>query len=208
MKYVKMLGLAAVAALALMAFVGVGSASATTLCKTNSTPCPAEWKVKKGDKLTASLDPKTTALLQAGFANVTCTESHVEGTVENEGSETETVSGPVTSVTFGSCNCEEVKVNVGGSLELHYTEKMNGTLTSKGATATVKCAGVTCKYKTAASGTHMGTLTGSDATGGAATLDIATHLEKHEGSFLCANSAEWTASYVVTTPNPLYVDAS
>lgn len=39
MKQVKMLGLAAVAALGLMAIVGAGSASATELCSSNTNPC-------------------------------------------------------------------------------------------------------------------------------------------------------------------------
>lgn len=45
MKYLKMLGLAAVAAAALMAFVGAGTASAKegVLCSTTSNPCNSKW---------------------------------------------------------------------------------------------------------------------------------------------------------------------
>ncbi len=41
MKHVKLLGLIAVAAMALMALLGAGTASATVLCKTTTDPCPA-----------------------------------------------------------------------------------------------------------------------------------------------------------------------
>lgn len=205
MKYLKMLGLAAVAATALMAF-GAGTASATTLCKTNETPCTTEWKYHNGTTISASLEG--TATLNAGFVTVTCTEGTVNGEITNEGSATTTVSGPVNSVTFGSCNCELVQVNAGGTLELHHIEgTMNGTLTSKAATSTVRCSGVTCHYTTAASGTDMGTLTGSLATSGTATMDIRTSLTKEEGSsFLCASGAEWVANYKVTSPDVLEVD--
>lgn len=40
MKYVKTLGCAAMAAMALMVFLGAGTASGTVLCKTAASPCP------------------------------------------------------------------------------------------------------------------------------------------------------------------------
>lgn len=47
MKYLKMLGLAAVAAMALTAFAGVGSASATggVLCENTTDHCTEKWTV-------------------------------------------------------------------------------------------------------------------------------------------------------------------
>jgi len=38
------------------------------------------------------------------------------------------------------------------------------------------------------------------------TLAVKTQLPKISGSFLCANPAEWTASYVVISPSPSLVD--
>jgi hypothetical protein len=40
MKYVKMLGLAAVAVMAAMAFLGTSPSSADVLCTVNQHPCP------------------------------------------------------------------------------------------------------------------------------------------------------------------------
>lgn len=51
MKYLKMLSLAAVAAGALMAIVGVGTASATTLCENNTTTgCTNHVQGPEGEK--------------------------------------------------------------------------------------------------------------------------------------------------------------
>ena len=64
MKYVKMLGLAAVAAMALMAFLGASSASATVLCKTHITSGCAAAGWDYAGPLEASLKPGTSAFLE------------------------------------------------------------------------------------------------------------------------------------------------
>src|SRR4051794_34192673 len=101
MKHLKMLGLAAVAATALMAFVGAGTASATTL----EVGGVAQ---NKSVSLVASLATGTSAILKDNL-NIqvdTCTESTVEGKTE----ETETtkftgtkVGGAISKLTFGNC---------------------------------------------------------------------------------------------------------
>ncbi len=192
MKYVKMLGLAAVAAMALMAFAGTASATVLT--------SPA------GTHYTGAIQAsaESSLLLRAGFANITCTESSVAGTTENTGGPSETVRGPISSLTFSNCNAT-VHVLKTGSLEVHTIGSgPNGTLTSTGAEATVATLGTSCTYGT--NNTHIGTLTGSKTTGGNATLDIEAKLTKTAGGFLCASPAAWEGSYVVT--NPSYLDIS
>ena len=44
MKQLKIIGLAAIAALAVTAMLGAGTASASKLCKTTVEPCPAGWQ--------------------------------------------------------------------------------------------------------------------------------------------------------------------
>jgi hypothetical protein len=85
MKYLKMLGLAVVAAAALSAFMGAGSASATVLCTTNSTPCGTSHTegTKEGmypaeSTFVAHLKEKTKAVLQAGIFTVECEGSTAE----------------------------------------------------------------------------------------------------------------------------------
>jgi hypothetical protein len=204
MKYVKMLGLAAVAAAALMAFIGASSASATALCKTNNTPCPVEWHYSIGTEIHASLDPETTAILKTtgGAIENTCNTSTVKGTTSTTGGSSETVKGSVAvaGLTFGGCT-NTTDVLEGGELEIHHIAgTMNGTLTAKGFKVTLVLAGVSCVY-TAGAATDLGTVTG----GTMATMDVNAGVSKAEGSFLCPSTATWEAKYTVTSPEPLYV---
>src|SRR5512144_2251569 len=119
MKYIKMLGLAAVAAAALMAFVGASSASATVLCKTSVVGtggiCPTGWGYSGEIHGVAEVPPVLT-----GTINIECEESTVQGNAtEGTGSPTETPNGAITTLTFtGNCNCEVVVVK-NGTLEIH-----------------------------------------------------------------------------------------
>ena len=72
MKYLKILGLAAVAAMALTAFMGAGTASATGLWK-YTTPSENDT-LGVGTTITASLEAGTSAVLRdtGGLANDTC----------------------------------------------------------------------------------------------------------------------------------------
>lgn len=194
MKYIKMLGLAAVAAMALMAIVGAGSASATVLCKNSA--CTETYGAGTEVKATSSHTQLT-----APFGTVTCTTNEVAGKTENAGSATETVKGPVTSLVFSSCN-GVVKVLANGTLEVHKTTSGNGTLTSSGAKVTTELFGVHCVWGTAAAGTNLGTVTG----GSPATVDVKATVNLVEGSsFFCGSTAVWEGTYTVNSPNPLFV---
>jgi len=203
MKYLKMLGLAAVAAAALMAFVGAGSASATTLTCTN----PPGTKVVCPAGTTIDATAGSSLNLKAGFANITCTESTVHGKTTNTGSSTETVKGHIEGLTFGKCNAT-VTVIEKGTLEIHTDQEgvtdNNGTLTGSGSVVTVATGGISCTYAT--NNTDLGTVKGSTSTGGIATMIINAELTKSAGGFLCANPAHWEGSYEITTPAWLDVD--
>jgi hypothetical protein len=70
MKYLKMLGLAAVAAMALTAVLGASSASAATfLCKTNANPCPEHYPT--GTTLSGSLEPGFHSTLTSNLRQIT-----------------------------------------------------------------------------------------------------------------------------------------
>lgn len=198
MKYLKMFGLAALAA-ALMAFVVAGTASATTL--TNGT-----GTMKTGEAIESEAEGTTT--LHPPFGDITCEKSTVAGSISNAGGSTETVSGGISSLTFTGCNAT-VTVVQKGSLEIHTktaSADNNGTLTSTGAEVTVEFIGTHCIFKT--NGTDIGTLTGSATTKGAATLDIEATIPRtggRSGAF-CGTTAQWTGSYKVTKPSTLNVD--
>jgi hypothetical protein len=204
MKLLKLAGLAAIAALGLMAFAGSGSASATTLTCTDpifhsKVTCPS------GTEIDATAE--SSLIFKAGFANVTCTESTIKGTTSNAGSSTETVKANVNTLTFGNCNAT-VTVTKGGSLEIHTQSagaNNNGTLTSSGIELHMTVSPFTCTYGT--NSTDLGILTGSSTTGKTSTVDISAELVKLPPSGpLCASPARWEGSYWITSPDWLDVD--
>ena len=218
MKYLKMLGLAAIAAGALMAFAGAGTASATTLTCTNPpgtrVVCPTGTVIKAESEGHATLD--------SIIGNIECA-STVEGSTSNEGSSTETVSGNISALTFTGCtNSAVVTVLAKGSLEVHTDpadpegksgKTGNGTLTSTGTEVTVEQSGFHCIFKT--NGTDIGTLTGATTATNAAkefthmaTLDISATIPRTGGrsGIFCGSSAPWTGSYTVVSPNNGWLD--
>jgi hypothetical protein len=199
MKLTKILGVVAVAALALMAFAG--TASATTL---------EVGGVAKNEAITlkSSLKSETSALLAdtAGFFANTCTASTVEGTTakDEEGKGDYTgpiVSGPISALTFTSCKTEPVTVDTKGSLSVeNIAGTTNGTVRSIGAKVTVPSPfGLLTCVTVASPGTDIGTLTGTGDTTKHATMDINAALN-------CGSiTAKWTGTYTVTSPTGLGV---
>jgi len=223
MKYVKMLGLAAVAAAALMALVGASSASATVLCQTTpvangagteKATCPEGWAYPKETVIHGVLDPEQHATLTDGEGNkvITCKKSTVKGKTANEGAANETVTGAIEVLTFEECTspflgntaCTVTTVK-GGTLELHWiVDTENGTLTSNGAEVTTNCGSIFgtihCIFTTAK--TDVGVLTG----GNPATLDAESNkIPQVATNGLCPAEAKWDAKYEITEPKPLYV---
>jgi hypothetical protein len=198
MKYLKMLGLAAIAAGALMAFVGAGTASATEL-ECGESMC--------AEHTTIHAEASSTVILHPVIGNIECKKSTVSGTTENTGSSSETVKGPIASLTWGECNTEEIKTLEAGSLEVHTDANDtagtsgNGTLTSIGAKVTVKFLGFHCIFGTN-NPTDIGTITGSRATGGTPVLMIEARIERIGGTSgaFCGGTSEWTGSYAVDNP--------
>jgi len=205
MKYVKMLGLAAVAAAALMAFVGAGTASATVACSTNTNPCTSKWPTKT--KLSFSLKGSSAKLVTTDEKTTldTCTVSAVEGEVSNAGSSTTTVTGPVTALTWGSCSFP-TKTTQLSNLEAHAGTGGNGTLSADGefrVTINTVLFG-SCVYGVTA-GTSLGTVTG----GAAATFTANAVAKKLTGSeAACPETSKWTATYTSTGATALFLEAS
>jgi len=189
MKHLKIIGLAVMAAAALMAFAG--SASAATF----TSPTGTEYT----GALSASLEGS--ALLKAGFAEDTCTESTVSGKLTTN-NETE-ASGATESVSFTKCSLTTTTLSSKGTLKVAKgTHAVSGT----GVEVTVSALGTSCVYGLGA-GTSLGTATNTTVSGvDKVTLAITAKLEKISGGFACANPATWTANYIVTTPTSSFVD--
>jgi hypothetical protein len=200
MKYVKILGLLAVAAAAMMAFAA--SASATTVTGPTITEGVHTTQSQIETPTIHAVNENGHVKLHNSIVNIECS-STVTGTVTTHGP-TETTSGPISVLSFFNCTNEWViDVEKAGSLEIHYTSGSDGTLTSTGARVTATRAGLSCIYETNA--TDIGLLTGEKGPNGEATLDIAASIPRVGGSFLCGGStATWTGNY--TTTHTLKVD--
>jgi hypothetical protein len=186
MKHLKMLGLFAMAAAALMAFAG--SASAATF----TAPAGTEYT----GKLSSSLEGS--ALLKASLFNDTCTTSTVAGELT---ANTEShASGPTTNVSFSNCTVTTTTLSSKGTLTIAKgTRAVSGT----GVEVTTGAFGFTCIYGLGA-GTSLGT---AKNTASGVTLTINAKLPLQPGSSGgCANPAEWTGNYIVTSPAASVVD--
>src|SRR5215469_13187579 len=116
MKQLKILGLAVVAAAALMAFIGTGTASATftSLCKAPTTNeaglpiCEGEHLYPANTRIHAELQAGSRLNIATGLGVVECPQSTLEAFTEQQ---TEIPLGAnVTAFTFGGCTngAEEV----------------------------------------------------------------------------------------------------
>ena len=208
MKYLKTLGLAAVAATAFMALVGVGSASAhsTALCKANELPCAAGNVIASGTSITSQLKTGTTATLLSSLGNVVCKKSGVSGkTTSGLGL---SVTGNITSVTFTECtrggeNCTVTSpassTNPFAASILVIPGTMNGEFTVTKPRATVKC-GIFINCTFGFESVNLEAVGGNPAT----VLASEVLLTFEEGG-ICPGESHWDAEYEVTAPNPLYV---
>jgi len=211
MKYLKMLGLAAIAAMGLMAFVGAGTASAKegVICSTTTTPCSSKWAV--GTVAHWSLKTATTAKLTDTNGNTldTCSDATVkqkllanpDGTGTATGENTEVIWGtPATPCTVTTDTIKKGKWKVAG---IAGTD--NGFLISDETTEVTVNVFSSCNY-----GVEPGTQIGELIGGAAPVFKANAMAKKLAGGFLCPETTKWVAEYVLTEPvnTPLYVRPS
>jgi hypothetical protein len=203
MKYAKMLGLCLVAALALMALVGAGTASATKLCKENKSPCPAGSTIAAGTALKGQQVAGTKSVFTTSLLTVECSGSTIEGKTTTAGGAGTAVKGEITSVLWSGCVSSLGGACTTSALGLPWTSEVtgsggSGTMTINKAAGKFVCT-VTCEYE--ASSLAL------TATGGNPAVVKAekASFKKKGGSFLCPATATWTSQYEITTPKPLFV---
>jgi hypothetical protein len=211
MKYLKIIGLAAIAAMALIAFAS--SASADVLCK-EAPNAAGECSTKAGDwpsgtKIaTEASDPTLTVTESSvGITSVTCTSSNV--TLETTGTGSNTpgvgVPGTVTLVKWAGC-----KTNGGLTCNVSESSGYTGTLTAtnNAGTGTLHVTGAkrtkvtcgfifSCEYEPTASGIDMHFF-------GATTARVSVTnapLTLVAGGSGCGTKGEWDAEYIVTSIN-------
>ncbi len=191
MKNRKSLTLAALTTAALLAFLGAGTASATTL-QSGGKNLPA------GTELITTLKAGTSSVFKdtSGATIETCTGSENRTKTTNESGTT--VNGTVISQTTTACS-HTADVIKPGELKIEWTSGNNGKIYGLNNEYTYKSTifGISCTVKTSTS-TAVGTFTGT--TSGNATMDINGVLS----AGVCGD-AVWTATYTVTSPSPLAV---
>jgi len=142
---------------------------------------------------------------------VICKKSTLEGEVKSPGSAAATVVIPLSQFTLEECFSNTISVLKPGTLELHATGKANGTMTLSGVEITLLShffgGTIHCIYTIESA--DVGTLEGSETTGGTATWKIGGATVTQKGTdFACGSSPKLTGSYAVTNPDYLDVDVS
>jgi hypothetical protein len=197
MKFLKILGLAVVAAAAITAFLGVGSASATVLCKATTTPCGAN--VYSGT-LNTSLAASTSAVFKDTSGNTlnSCTGSALKSEIKESGGASKPVVVGTTELTFSGCSATTTVINPTATLEInHVAGTDNGAVEGKGELSVkIKVGSNDCVFAIGSSLREFGTFTG----GNPAAIDVHTVLPYVSGGFFCPNDVTWEGKYNVTTP--------
>jgi hypothetical protein len=194
MKLTEKLVLAAIAAVAFMAFIGEGTASATQLCTDSGSGC-TEYS---GDITGTS----TNATLATNLANVECSDS---ATTIHANSATGTpILGEVTALSFTGCRTEVTLIPCTVTVRnLPYSAELEGkslTVTDAvGAGAKVVCGTVlSCEFLTTKA---ILTITNGNPT----TARAENVALSHETGAICPSTATWSATYKVTSPTGLTV---
>lgn len=206
MKSRKILGLAAVAATALMVFMGAGTASAeTTLCTATETPC-ATNHVPVGTVIEAvgtEGGGVSRPTITGPTGNTHC-DSAIKFTLETTTTPTGVVSAA--NLAWSKCDTGALVTITGGKVVFHHDSEHNGIATLEGFVLRTENAGITCFYASETSGGNpvSGTFTGGSVGSGTIihstaewrVLDTATH----DSSAFCALAEPWHASFKLTTP--------
>lgn len=213
--YLKILGLAAIAASAVMAFAGTGTASAaTTLCTVTETECKGAGNMwgpeQKGMEEVVAVGIEgggvTKPTLTAPFGNISC-KSELKVPIEMTGGgatpETTTPTGIASSLTWTECTGGSAETHQKGRIIIHWDVEHNGTVTFENFFVKVTQAGIPCYYS---SNNVEGTLTG----GNPAIIHITAEPKVFDdnantnSSAFCPASAPWHATYKITN-GPVYV---
>lgn len=197
MKYLKTLGLAAIAATALLALGGVGTASATTLTGVGGAILPAETEIHGPSE--------GKVVLHTAIGKMEC-DSTIKMKTQNEGGAGLVVFAGVESLPWNNCVAGVAETLTTGLAVIKGIGGNNGELTSSGFELTIEKAGFHCVYKT--NNTKVGTVTGTATTGATATIDVSSVVPRSGGrsGAFCGSTGTWTGAYKINTPDVLNVD--
>jgi hypothetical protein len=202
MGFTKVVGIVAVSAIAVMATVGVSSATATStiLCKVNQLVCPA------ADEYTGHFEMlATNPTLLSSVGDLVCERSTILG---NALSLASPLVGHLELIDFtGNCHIGLTSCTITtkalGLVLLLKTGPNVGSLESHGNNVLLNCAGILhCVYGGLFSTTALGY---NDATEELATVHTnEVSLPKVSG-LLCPERGNWDALYKVLLPHKIYI---
>ncbi len=204
MKCLKMLGLAAAASAALMAFVGGSTASAGILCKNYTESCNSI--LKNGETLSSQLGAKKKARINTTYAVAECNKSTLAGKVTKEGGKGNAPEVTVENFSFTECNCEVFVLKDGTYYVSTFPETGNGTAIGTGQEFVTQCntffGKMKCTWVT--KNTPLGEVEG----GSPAVIDVFNAdpvLNQAASDKLCEKEAFWYGEYEITKPESLFV---
>jgi len=195
MKHLKLIGIAAVAAIALIAFPAGAGADSTVFCTVQESPCPEANRWAAGTELDFSIPSGSSAVLKDTSGNELdkCTGSTAKGKLEKA----EGVTGPVESLTWSGCTFT-TKTTLAHKLEVeNIAGTHNGKVTSDGGfeiTIEHPLYG-SCIYGVASEVTVGELKEGKPATFVANA--VATRFGSNSN---CPSTARWTGNYTLTEP--------
>lgn len=206
MRFTRVIGLAVFAAIASAAFVGVGSASAATLCKTNESPCSAGNTYGIGTTVKATLASGTRIKFKSGIDTIECSSSTIQFESTEIGGGGVPLPFKVTVETFGGCEAGQTLIvdsrgglwagATGGGTGLLHVEPTNEL--------TITAGSLSCTYNQTVVGKGI-ELIGSATAPVAEATEALTELVKTRGSAACAAKMKVVAKYNITTPTSLFV---
>ncbi|HXQ88254.1 MAG TPA: hypothetical protein VN733_01325 [Solirubrobacterales bacterium] len=203
MKQLTKLALPAVAALALAAFLGAGSASATVLCAKYESPCLAANTYGAGTSVKFALEAGTSTTFKTTASEnlVTCEAISLSTKVKNAGGKEKRVEGELSSLALAGCS-SPTTVSALGQFTIEYAPQIpintRAYLWASNLEIQFTVFGVACTYGGLES--YVGTLTSTTP----AKLHIKTLLAKTAGGFLCPADVTWEGAGQASAPEPLY----
>jgi len=203
MKFVKMLGLAAVAVTAILAFVGTSTSSADVMCTILLSPCPEIYTVKKVAKISIQKKAASSRMENTSGTTITTCTGGEAGTGEVKQGKGIPITGEIAEFTWSGCTSTTDTVKL-GSIEIkEISGTGEGTVILKSTEFTVVTFGVSCTYG-AGTGTDIGTLASVTEPEEEALLTVNAVLNKTAGSFLCPQDVRWKEVRVLTSHKVIY----
>lgn len=206
MKYARLIGLAAVAALAMTMLAGVGSASAakTALCESaaDSPYCASEDRYAGGTALEASAGDAT---ISTNVGSIECSGSSLEGETGASSGEplpVEVAAWTLSDCKLGGTTCTVTSEGSSYSASLSWTGSDDGTLAVGAGGEGAPRWGIKCGWLVNCTFSFEPDL---EASGGSpAALAAGAEPMSREGG-ICPKTAAFSAGYAVSSPQPAHV---